>query len=197
MDRDPAPGCYVGPHWRVKEGKGDVMAFTVARVLDVAGGLQPGQFMVGSRKELTSLDELDPAYRQLLDDPVAAVLAVVGGDGRSSLTPVWFDYDGDTVLLNFAAHRKKTDWLRRNPQVTLLLLNPQNSYHWVSIKATVVNEIHEDDPQRGHRATETIDRMWTKYTGNEPPYGLRDPTFDERRVLFECSVDRVATFGEP
>ena len=61
---------------------------------------------------------------------------------------------------------------------------------------TVVNEIHEDDPD-GHRATMTIDHAWTKYTGNEAPYGLRDPSRDERRVLFECVVDSVATFGQP
>ncbi len=41
------------------------------------------------------------------------------------------------------------------------------------------------------------DLIWTKYTGAEPPYGLRDPSIDERRVLFECRVDKVSTFGQP
>jgi len=36
-----------------------------------------------------------------------------------------------------------------------------------------------------------------KYTGNPPPYGLRDPAIDEKRVLFVCNVDRIATFGKP
>ena len=26
---------------------------------------------------------------------------------------------------------------------------------------------------------------------------LRDPAINERRVLFECAVDRIATFGKP
>ncbi len=170
--------------------------FKHASFLDVSEGLQPGQFTVGNRSELSSLDELPDIYRQLLDTPVTAVLAVIGGDGRSSLTPVWFGYHGDRVLLNFADHRKKTSWLRDNPQVTIMLMNPANAYHWLSIKATVVNEVHEDGPD-GHRATSTIDEAWTKYTGNEAPYGLRDPSKDERRVLFECAVDSVATFGQP
>ena len=76
-------------------------------------------------------------------------------------------------------------------------MNPENPYHWMSIKATVVNEIHEDDPDEGHRATEQIDRIWTKYTGAEPPYGLRDPELDERRILMEARVDSVALFGQP
>jgi hypothetical protein len=36
-----------------------------------------------------------------------------------------------------------------------------------------------------------------KYTGLEPPYALRDPSMDERRVLFELAVVKVATFGRP
>ena len=173
------------------------MPFKVANFLDVAAGLQPGQFTVRSREELSSLDELDPTYKALLDEPVTAVIAVIGGDGRPNLTPIWFDYAGDTILLNFAAHRRKTDWIRKNPQFTLLLVNPQNAYHWVSMKGTVVNEIHEDDPEQGHRAAEQVDKIYKKYTGNEPPDGLRDPSIDERRVLFEARVDSVATFGKP
>jgi PPOX class probable F420-dependent enzyme len=150
------------------------VSFKVAKVLDVSQGVQPDQFTVGSREEKGSLEDLDPVYRQLLDEPVTAVIAVMGGDGRPWLTPVWFNYAGDKVLLNLAEHRRKTGWVRRNPQVTMLLMNPKNAYHWVSIKATVEREVHEDDPVEGHRATETIDQAWTKYTGNPPPYGLRD-----------------------
>ncbi len=173
------------------------MPFTVAKVLDVAQGVQKDQFTVGSRDERESLEDLDPMYRQLLDQPVTAVIAVMGGDGRPWLTPVWFNYAGDKVLVNLAEHRMKTTWIRRNPQITVLLMNPANPYHWLSIKATAEREIHEDDPAEGHRAVDTIDQAWTKYTGSAPPYGLRDPSMNERRVLFECRVDRVATFGQP
>jgi hypothetical protein len=76
-------------------------------------------------------------------------------------------------------------------------MNPANAYHWVSLKTVVAREIPEDDPAEGARVTEQLDRIWVKYTGNEPPYGLRDPSFDERRVLFELDVVKVATFGRP
>ncbi len=173
------------------------MTISVARLLDVADGVQPGQFTVGDHDSITSLSDLDPIYKRLLDDPITAIVSVTGRDGRSNLTPVWFDYAGDLVLLNLATHRKKVDWLRRSPQATFLLVNPENAYHWVSIKCTVGRELSEDDPEEGPRVTAQLDRIWTKYTGNEPPYALRDPAIDERRVLFEFSVDRVATFGRP
>lgn len=173
------------------------MAIRVSRFIDVADGTTEGQFSVGQRDEIDSLESLDPLYRQLLDDPVTAVIAVVGPDGGPNMTPVWFGYLGDLVHLNLAAHRKKVAWIRKRPKLTYLLVNPTNPYHWVSLKTSVVNEIHEDDPEAGHKATETIDRAWTKYTSNEPPYGLRDPSRDERRILFECRVERMATFGRP
>jgi PPOX class probable F420-dependent enzyme len=173
------------------------MAFPLSRFLDVSEGIQPNQFTVGSHETLESLDDLDPIHKKLLDEPVAAVLAVVGNDGRANITPMWFDYSGDTVLLNVAAHRKKTEWIHKNPELTFLLVNPANAYHWVQIRATVANEIHEDDPENGHRAAEQVDKIWTKYTGNPPPYGLRDPSINERRILLECPVERVAVFGKP
>ncbi len=173
------------------------MAITVAKFKDVAEGTQPGQFTIGDREAVDSLDALDPVYKQLLDTPVTAIIAVMGGDGRPNLTPVWFDYEGNTVLLNLATHRKKVGWLRKNPQATFLLMNPQNPYHWVSIRATVTRELSEDEPEHTERVNTQLDGIWTKYTGNEPPYGLRDPSMDERRVLFELAVDRVATFGRP
>jgi general stress protein 26 len=173
------------------------MSIRVAKFLDVSAGLQPGQFSVGAHEEIESLTELDPTYRQLLDRPVVAILGLIGNDGRVNQTPMWFDYDERHVLLNVATHRKKVEWIRKNQKLSLLLVNPENSYHWVSIKCTIAREVLEDDPVDGKRVTEQVDRIWTKYTGSEPPYGLRDPSIDERRVLFECTVDRVATFGQP
>ena len=113
------------------------------------------------------------------------------------MTPMWFDYEGETVLVNVATHRKKVEWIRANQQLSILLVNPENAYHWVSIKCTVRRELLEDEPEHSERVNAQLDRIWTKYTSQDPPYGLRDPSIDERRVLFECSVDRVATFGQP
>ena len=45
--------------------------------------------------------------------------------------------------------------------------------------------------------TKQLDRIWHKYTGQSGHYGLRDPKIDEKRVLFVCGIDGIATFGEP
>jgi hypothetical protein len=125
------------------------------------------------------------------------VLGIIGPGGRANMTPMWFDYEGDMVLVNCAAHRTKTGWIRANPRLTSVLMNPANPYHWMSIKHTVSREISEDDPSEGSRVTAHVDKIWTKYTQQPAPYGLRDPSINERRVLFECAIDQIATFGQP
>ncbi len=62
------------------------MPITVAKFLDVSEGVQAGQFSIGDRYNVSSLADLDPIYQQLMDGPVTAVLAVMGGDGRPNLT---------------------------------------------------------------------------------------------------------------
>lgn len=132
-----------------------------------------------------------------MDKPLACVMAVMGSTGRPNLTPMWFDYDGDMVLVNVAQQRKKTEWIRNNPQISLLIMNPENMYHWLSLKVTVEREISEDDPDEGPRVTAQLNKIWQKYVGEGEEYGLRDPEINERRVLFECRVDNIATFGVP
>jgi PPOX class probable F420-dependent enzyme len=173
------------------------MALTVSKFIDVAEGVAPNQFSVGSHETIAGLSDLDPTYKQLLDRPIACVMAVMGSDGRPNLTPMWFDYEGDKVLVNVATHRKKTGWIRKTPEITILLMNPDNMYHWVSMKVTVERELSEDDPADGAWVTEQLDRIWVKYVGEGDTYGLRDPEIEERRVLFECKVDKIATFGQP
>jgi PPOX class probable F420-dependent enzyme len=175
----------------------NTMGIKLAKFKDVANGLQEGQFGVGDRTQITSLSDLDPDYKMLLDGQYACTMAVIGADGRPGLTTMWFDYEGDKVLINVAAHRKKTDWIRKNPQITLLIMNPANMYHWVSMKVTVEREILEDDPKEGAYVTEQLNKIWRKYIGQGDEYGLRDPSMNERRVLFICNVDSVATFGKP
>ena len=52
------------------------MGVTVAKFLDVANGTQANQFTVGERYEVTSISELDSTYKQLMDKPIACVMAV-------------------------------------------------------------------------------------------------------------------------
>lgn len=172
------------------------MSIALYNFVDVSEGLQDNQFGIGGRGTIESLNDLDPIYKRLLDEPVTGIFSVIASDGRPSLTPMWFDYEDDKVFVNVAAHRKKTAWIQGNPEISLILVNPENAYHWVSMKVTVESELHED-AEGGNRAAEHVDKIWQKYTGGDDAYGLRDPGGEERRILFTCRVDKVSTFGKP
>ena len=58
-------------------------------------------------------------------------------------------------------------------------------------------EIAEDDPTEGKRVSDQLNRIWRKYTGDDGEYGLRDASVNESRILFELTVDKIATFGVP
>jgi general stress protein 26 len=173
------------------------MAIKVAQFLDVAEGTQANQFSVGGHDEINSLDELPAIYKQLIDEANPVILGLIGNDGRVNQTPMWFDYDGDKWLLNVATHRKKVEWIRNNGKLSGIIVNPANSYHWMSIKATIEREILEDDPAEGDYVTNHLNKIWVKYIGDGDTYQLRDPSFEERRVLFVAKIDRVAVFGKP
>ena len=66
----------------------------------------------------------------------------------------------------------------------------------MQIKCTVEKELREWEPG-GEYVTKQLDRIWHKYTGQSGHYDLRDPKIDEKRVLFVCRIDRIATFREP
>jgi hypothetical protein len=135
-------------------------------------------------------------YKQLLDKPIACVLGLIGNDGLVNQTPMWFDYAGDKVFVNVATSARRSSGSASRARCRSCS-SIRERLSLVSIKATVEREVLEDDPAEGPTVTAQLDKIWTKYTGSEPPYGLRDPSIDERRVLFICSIDRVATFGKP
>ena len=97
-------------------------------------------------------------------------LGLIRPGGKVALTPMWFDYEGEKVLVNTASHRPKCEWIRKNPRLTILLVNPKNPYHWVQIKCTVEKELREWEPG-GEYVTKQLDRIWHKYTGQSGHYG--------------------------
>lgn len=163
---------------------------------EIADVILPGNdkaFEVGSRAEVGALADLDPVHLALIDKPVTACLATTKASGKTQLTPVWLNHDGTYLQLNSVRGRVKDRNLRARPDLTLLLINPENPYHWISIDGTVTEIIDEDDPQRGKQATDNIDDLAESYLGVRP-YPLRDPN-GEIRVLYKVTPTRIMTFG--
>jgi PPOX class probable F420-dependent enzyme len=163
------------------------------RTADVIMPGSANAFEVGKRGQLSSIAQLPELHRSLLEKPVTAALATINAKGLPHLTPVWVGHNGTHILLNTKKGRLKERNLRARGQVSLLCVDPQNPYHWITLQGQVEEIVEETDPSKGHEATKHIDDMAERYLGVRP-YPLRDPQ-GEVRVLFKVRPTYVMTFG--
>jgi PPOX class probable F420-dependent enzyme len=164
--------------------------------MEIGEVLAPGTengLQVGTRRHGT-LGDLPATHIELLKGPFTAVMSTVNKSGSVQLTPVWLTDDGEHILVNSARGRLKDRNLRARPQVTVLVMNPENPFQWMSIQGEVVRIVDEDDPENGHLATSNIDAAAKLYMDSDV-YPARDPR-GEVRSLYFIRPDRVMTLGQ-
>jgi PPOX class probable F420-dependent enzyme len=105
-------------------------------------------------------------------------------DGTPHVTPVWVDYDGEHVVLNTAVGRAKERHLRRDPRVSMLVLDPNDMYRWVAVTGRAELTDEGADAQ--------IDRLAKKYLGKDE-YPNRRP--GEQRVSVRIRPEKVESIG--
>ena len=114
-------------------------------------------------------------YVDLMTTPAFAHLGTLMPDGSPQVTPVWFDYDGEFLLVNSAKGRVKDKNMRRDPRVTLEIQDPANPYRYLEVRGLV-----EDITEEG--ADAMIDKLAMKYLGKEK-YPFASP--EEVRVIYK------------
>ncbi len=124
-------------------------------------------------------------YLDLFSKKAFASLATLMPDGRPQVTPVWCDYDGQYILVNSAKGRQKDRNMKRDPRVSLAIIDPQNPYRYLEIRGRVV-EITEAG------ASDHIDQMAKKYLEMDR-YPNRQP--GEVRVLYKVEADSCTSMG--
>jgi PPOX class probable F420-dependent enzyme len=103
-----------------------------------------------------------------------AFLATSMPDGSPQVTPVWFNTEGEFILLNTAKGRIKYRNMQTNPQVALAIPDPQNSYRYIQIRGRVLEMLTEG-------GMEHIQKLAVIYTGK--PWSYPD---DQGRVI--CKI---------
>ncbi len=129
--------------------------------------------------------KIPEAFLDLFTRPTFAHLATVMPDGSPQVTPVWFDFDGTHLIVNSARGRQKDRNMRRNPNVAVEIMDPENPYRYIQIRGKVV-EITEEG------ADDSIDSLARKYL-NVDRYPNRRP--GEVRVIYKISPERINTMG--
>jgi len=124
-------------------------------------------------------------YQDLFSKKVFAGLVTLMPDGSPQVTPVWIDFDGQHVLVNTAAGRRKDKNLQRDGRVALMLVDPDNPYRYLEVRGSVAERTHDG-------ADDHINKMAKKYLGKDV-YPFRQP--GEVRVLYKVKPERFSSMG--
>lgn len=122
--------------------------------------------------------------RFLAENPFVGVVTDLREDGSPHSTVVWVDVVDGKVSFNTARGRAKPLNLERDPRTSLLVLDPNNPYRWVSVSGRAeLTEAGADDQ---------IDRLSKKYLGKDE-YPWRNP--EETRVKVLIELEKVDSYG--
>ena len=103
--------------------------------------------------------------QDVLASPNPAVIGTVGPGDRPNTVATWYVWEDGRVLVNMDEGRRRLEYLRQNPAVSLTVLDGHEWYRHISLHGRVTT-LHDDE------GLADIDRLSTHYTGK--PYARRD-----------------------
>jgi PPOX class probable F420-dependent enzyme len=116
----------------------------------------------------------------LLRQPIHAWVTTVRSDGSLHSTVIWVDTDGEDVIFNTAIGRAKERHMRKNPNVSISVLDPADAYHFLSVSGAARRETEG--------ANKVIDALAKKYLGVDS-YPFHQPS--EQRVTVRVPPSKV------
>ncbi len=129
-------------------------------------------------------DALTAEQQAFLDDnPFPGVVTTLRKDGSPHTTVVWVDAR-DGVAFNTKKGNAKDEQLRADPRLSLIVVNPQNPWHWVAVEGTATITEEGADAQ--------IDALAKKYIGKDT-YPWHNPA--ETRVTVNVAIEHVDSTG--
>jgi len=117
-----------------------------------------------------------PEIDELLRRPNPAVVATLRPDGSPHTVATWYLWDGERLLLNMYESRARLGFIRRDPRVSLTVLDAESWYRQVTLLGRVAELVDDDE-------LTDIDRL-SRHYGGEP---FRDR--ESRRVSAWVEVE--------
>jgi PPOX class probable F420-dependent enzyme len=125
---------------------------------------------------------LPDKVNELLAKPNPSVIATVRPDGQPVTVATWYLWEGGRILVNMDEGRRRLDYLRHEPRVSLTVLDSEDWHTHVSLQGRVAEL--RDDPE-----LVDIDRLARRYLGK--PY----PNRERGRISAWIEVDRWHGWG--
>jgi PPOX class probable F420-dependent enzyme len=100
-------------------------------------------------------------------------LATIMHDGSPQVTPVWFDNDGEHILINTNEGRIKDRNMQVRPKVAMVIQDPADPFRYLQIRGEVVSSTRDG-------ADEHIDMLCRRYRGK--PWDYRP---GQKRIVYK------------
>jgi PPOX class probable F420-dependent enzyme len=131
----------------------------------------------------------DPAIRTFLDRPRFGTLSTIDADGAPFAAVVWYDLEGDTILINTAEGRRWPANLRRDPRCSFMV---EDRYDYVQIlgRAKI-----DEDQERGQAQLKLVA---AKYLTNPELLATTLKRLGAmQRILITIVPDQIFAHGKP
>lgn len=123
--------------------------------------------------------------RAFLEERRFAVLATINKNGMPQQTVVWYELQGDEIMMNTAVGRLKDKNVRRDPRVSICV---GGEYDFVTITGRA--RLIED--QRIAQAD--IERLATRYEGAERAKRQMERFSKQQRVTIRVPIDTLYVY---
>lgn len=114
-------------------------------------------------------------YLDLFKDETRAFLflATTMPDGSPQVTPIWFNTDGEHILVNTNEGRVKDRNMKARPKVAMVIQDPSTPYRYLQIRGEVAETTREG-------ADEHINQLSLKY--DDKPWNYRE---GQKRIIYK------------
>ena len=129
-----------------------------------------------------SSTNLTDEQKAMLTKPNPAVISTIRSDGQPVSAATWYLLRDDHILVNMDVGRKRLGHMRKDPRVSLTVLDEASWYTHITLIGRVV-DIYDDDGMAD------IDAVSQHYQGQ--PY----PRRDRPRVSALIEIERVHGWG--
>jgi PPOX class probable F420-dependent enzyme len=133
------------------------------------------------------MTELNETLRAFLAEPRFAVVATINRDGSPQQTVVWYELQGDRIMMNTRVGRIKEKNLARDPRISFCI---EDEYRALTLRGRVEMDY---DPERSQAGIRTLA---IRYHGPEKAERLmRDQWSKQERVNIYMTIEGVETYG--
>jgi PPOX class probable F420-dependent enzyme len=133
---------------------------------------------------------LTDEQREFLDEVHFAVVATIASDGMPHQTVMWYELDGDQVLLNTPRDSLKHRHLKRDPRISVCV---EKAYIYVTLKGTATLD---EDPVTARADYQRLGQRYKSTVGTTPPARDVSKTSDllsRERVTIHMRIEKVVS----